>query len=101
LINGLPRLHAFDVVSFSLRPVKSDGIGRYVFEENDLDLLSKFRTRTVLTITTDRIREVYQNHIIEIAPYVRTPRFCPETHSYEISTAPILDAQPFGVDNDA
>ena len=46
------------------------GISRYVFEQNDVDLLSRFRNRTILTITTDRNRGVYQNQIIDIAPQV-------------------------------
>jgi hypothetical protein len=66
IVNDPTKLVAFDVVSFSLNPKSS----RYVFNENDVDLLSRFRSRTTLTITTDRNRGVYQNQIVEIAPSV-------------------------------
>lgn len=41
-----------------------------MFEQHDVDLLSRFRNRTILTVTTDRNRRVYQDHIVEIAPQV-------------------------------
>ena len=66
------KVKAFDVISFSLSPSKplGPGLDRYVFEEHDADLLSRFRSETVLTITTDRSRRVYQDQIIEVAPQV-------------------------------
>lgn len=66
--NDATRLKAFDILSFSLDPAKSLGVSRYVFEQHDVDLLSRFRNRTILTVTTDRNRRVYQDHIVEIAP---------------------------------
>lgn len=96
--NGLSRLEAFDVVSFSL---KSEGVDRYMFQENDLELLSKFRNRTTLTISTERVRDVYQNQIVEIAPYVWLFRSCYETHSYRSRAASISNAQPVGAHDDA
>lgn len=70
LVNA--KLGAFDVVSFSLNPAKplGPGLDRYVFEGRDVDLLSMFRSETVLTITTDRSRSIYQDQIIELAPSV-------------------------------
>ena len=70
LVNGVAKATAIDVVAFTLKPSKSLGVSQYVFEENDVRLLSRFRSRTSLTITMDRNRSVYQNDIIEIARVV-------------------------------
>ncbi len=70
LVNDVSKLKAFDVVSFSLNPAKPLGLSQYVFKAHDVELLSRFRSETTLTITTDRNRSVYQNQVVEIAPQV-------------------------------
>lgn len=66
LVNDTTKLAAFDVVSFSLN-LKTT---RYVLKEHDVELLSRFRSRTTLTITTNRNRSIYQNQMVEMAPQV-------------------------------
>lgn len=43
----------------------------YDFRERDLELLNRFQTRTVFTITTDKNLHVYQKEIFMLAYSVR------------------------------
>lgn len=45
---------------------------RYDFREQDLELLNKFQTRTVFTITTDQNLSTYQKETFKLAYSVRT-----------------------------
>jgi hypothetical protein len=44
----------------------------YQLDVQELELLSKFQTRTVFTIGTDKSSHIFQNVIIELACSVRT-----------------------------
>jgi hypothetical protein len=43
----------------------------YQLHGQDLELLAKFQTRTVFTITSDRNRRIYQDEMIKLACSVR------------------------------
>ena len=56
----------------------SDGRGAiYDFQVRDLELLKKFQTRTVFTITTDQNLHLYQKQSFQLAHSVRFLDACP------------------------
>jgi hypothetical protein len=55
-------------------PISSRFLGHieiYRLRDQDLELLSKFQTRTVFTITFDKSLPIYQNEIVKLACAVK------------------------------
>jgi hypothetical protein len=73
----------------------------YQLREQDLELLSKFQARTVLTITTDKNLRIYQNEIIKLAYSVRTLSSRLATHTDLDGSASILNACGTNVNTNA
>jgi hypothetical protein len=85
----------------SLQPMGSPDISAvYQLNGQDLELLSKFQARTVLTIGTDKSSRIYQNEVIKLACSVSPlgPRSASNTN-FDVS-ASVLDACGTGVDID-
>ena len=64
----------------------------YDFQMQDLELLKKFQTRTVFTITTDQNLHLYQKQSLQLAHSVRYLDTCPASHADPVGSAPVFDA---------
>ena len=64
----------------------------YDFQMQDLELLQKFQTRTVYTITTDQNLHLYQKQSLQLAHSVRFLDACPASHADPVGSAPVFDA---------
>ena len=73
----------------------------YQFDVQELELLSKFLTRTVLTIGTDKSCYVLQNVIIKLACSVSTLSSYPASNTNFDGSASILDVCGTDFDTDA
>ena len=67
-------------------------IAIYDFGEQDLELLNKFHTRTVFTITTDKNLHSYQTETVKLACSVRSPNICPASPTNPSASASVLNA---------
>ena len=67
----------------------------------ELELLSKFQTRTVLTIGTDKSSHVLQNVVIKLACSVSTLRSYLASNTNFDGSASILDVRCTDFDTDA
>jgi hypothetical protein len=87
--------------SMSPQPMGSPEINVvYQLDVQELELLSKFQTRTVLTIGTDKGSLVLQNVIIKLASSVSTLSSCLASDTNFNGSASILDVYgtDFGID---
>ena len=73
----------------------------YDFREQDLELLKKFQSSTVFTITTDDNLHLYQKETFKLAHYVRTLGADLANPADADRSAPILDAFDALFDSDA
>ena len=64
----------------------------YDFQLRDLELLKKFQTRTVFTITTDQNLHLYQKESFQLAHSVSFLDACPASHADPVGSAPVFDA---------
>ena len=64
----------------------------YDFRGQDLELLNRFQTRTVFTITTDKNLHVYQKETFKLAYSVRNPSTYLANPTDSYGSAPFLDA---------
>ena len=64
----------------------------YDFQMHDLELLQKFQTRTVFTITTDQNLHLYQKQSIQLAHSVRFVDAYPASNADPVTSAPVFDA---------
>jgi hypothetical protein len=90
LSQTIPSMIAPPLRQQSMGSLESNAL--YQLGKQDLELLSKFQTRTVLTISTDKSLRIYQNEIIKLAFSVRTLSSCVVSHTDIDGSAPILNA---------
>ena len=64
----------------------------YDFQMQDLELLKKFQTRTVFTITTDQNLHLYQNQSLQLAHSVRLLHPYPASPTNPFGSASVFDA---------
>lgn len=85
------------IITPSLRlPATGFSDGRdaiYDFQMHDLELLRKFQTRTVFTITTDQNLHLYQKQSLQLAHSVRYLDACPASNTDPVGSAPVFDAR--------
>ena len=80
--------------SLRLRSTRSSD-GRdaiYDFQVQDLELLQKFQTRTVYTITTDQNLHLYQKQSLQLAHSVSFLHASPASHADAVGSASVFDA---------
>ena len=58
-----------------------------------MELLNKFKTSTVFTITTDQNLHLYQKEAFKLAYSVRTPSVCLPSATYFDGSAPVPNAR--------
>ena len=86
----------------NLQPTESpESNAVYQLDGQDLELLSKFQTRTVFTIGNDKVGHIFQNEIIKLACSVSTLSSCLASNTNFDGPASILDACGTDVDTDA
>ena len=93
------------IIALSLKPQPTRSLGSrnaiYDFRKQDLELLKKFQTRTVFTITTEKNLSLYQMEAIKLAYSVRTVSLYLESPTDLDGSAPILNAWITGLDTHA
>lgn len=88
--------------SLSPQPMRSPEINAvYQLDVQELELLSKFQTRTVLTVGTDKGSHVFQNVITRLACSVSTPSPYLASNTNFGGPASILDVCGTDFDTDA